>query len=533
MKFDRPNEAEEMMKKYASRKAAQVGRKVGSAAAKLGFKAGKWLIISLCSLIGLPAMFILFAIIILLILLPSSIFSSTLGIDASTNAAEVNLADESMTTWETDAQNAIEERKAELERGAWWADFKSLIATGKWGNFEETFKTEYANADDIDEETGESISTGYFSSSNRLVAIIDEAFRSSVRDDKKAMKAAKKAAQAMEEEYRQQAEDDYPKPDDADDYRIDFEVAKDDMLDDAHYVYNACYIMAATSAYLDSQNPDEAKTDNADFSTSVRYTLDTAFEVTGLDDTGEDQVIIWESNVNPTFETEEEEYIMGYTDPDPDDPDSVGEPIYGTRYIVTVTAEYSVTLKSDFKDIVNDYIGLEDLPENASEDDMSCKDMANVSAMEIMKFYAGYAALGDAGLPLPAGSYTISSQFGGRDNPLGGGKENHGGVDLAAPLGTPIYAVKDGTAQVSGHHSSYGNAVTLTHEDGTKTRYAHMSSVVVSDGESVTAGQVIGFVGKTGSATGNHLHFEVIVNGSRIDPMGTDIGPNIEANAKL
>lgn len=205
--------------------------------------------------------------------------------------------------------------------------------------------------------------------------------------------------------------------------------------------------------------------------------------------------------------------------------------MYGIRYIVTITATYKAALKGTFKDIVNDKCGLEDLPDNAVSYDISTKSLANTNAIELMKFYrtGGSASLGDVGLPLPSHSYTISSPFGDRE--LNGATEDHGGVDLAAPKDTPIYAVKDGTCQVSGHDSSYGNCVTITHEGGVKTRYAHMSAAIVSDGEEVVAGQIIGYVGSTGNSTGNHLHFEVInESGQRVDPMQTEIGTLIEEN---
>ncbi len=103
------------------------------------------------------------------------------------------------------------------------------------------------------------------------------------------------------------------------------------------------------------------------------------------------------------------------------------------------------------------------------------------------------------------------------------GNNNHGGVDIGAPAGSPIYAAASGTVQVAAYHQhkySYGNYVVLDHGGGIKTLYAHMTSYTVSAGQTVNQGDVIGYVGNTGYSFGNHLHFEVRVNGSRVNPMG-------------
>ncbi|WP_155821061.1 M23 family metallopeptidase [Gordonia hirsuta] len=97
----------------------------------------------------------------------------------------------------------------------------------------------------------------------------------------------------------------------------------------------------------------------------------------------------------------------------------------------------------------------------------------------------------------------------------------HGGLDLAAPLGTPIHAVTDGVVKEAGPASGYGNWIQIKADDGTVTLYGHMASsgVLVSKGQKVTAGDVIGLVGSEGFSTGPHLHFEVWKNGTtKIDP---------------
>lgn len=120
--------------------------------------------------------------------------------------------------------------------------------------------------------------------------------------------------------------------------------------------------------------------------------------------------------------------------------------------------------------------------------------------------------------PMP-GHYYLTSRSGYRIHPITGRPNQHTGTDISAPNGTPIEAVKGGVVTISERGSSYGNYVVLNHGDGTSSLYAHMSSRAVSVGTVVKQGQVVGYVGSTGSSTGNHLHLEIRVNGSRIDPV--------------
>ena len=117
--------------------------------------------------------------------------------------------------------------------------------------------------------------------------------------------------------------------------------------------------------------------------------------------------------------------------------------------------------------------------------------------------------------PLPGHTY-ISCHFGEVD---AFGNAGHRGTDIPAPEGTPILAAHSGTVLVSGWNDSYGNQVLLDNGAGLSTRYAHMTQTAVTAGEAVTAGQVIGYVGNTGDSTGFHLHFEVMQNGLRVNPM--------------
>lgn len=124
--------------------------------------------------------------------------------------------------------------------------------------------------------------------------------------------------------------------------------------------------------------------------------------------------------------------------------------------------------------------------------------------------------------PLP-GHTDITSKYGTRTHPISGRQSFHGGVDIGAGAGTRIIAAKAGTVVISGYNSSYGNYVAIAHYDGSKTLYAHMKARAVSEGAGVSQGATIGYVGSTGSSTGNHLHFEIWKGSSsstRTNPMG-------------
>jgi murein DD-endopeptidase MepM/ murein hydrolase activator NlpD len=134
-----------------------------------------------------------------------------------------------------------------------------------------------------------------------------------------------------------------------------------------------------------------------------------------------------------------------------------------------------------------------------------------------------------AGAPGPAGGFVLpthgwqSSAFGMRFDPFFGVWQLHAGVDIAAPGGTPIYAVDEGTVVTAGWYGGYGNYTCLGHGDhggqGLSTCYAHQSEILVGQGQWVGRGEVIGRVGTTGASTGDHLHFEVRLDGSPTDPI--------------
>ncbi|HSG36777.1 MAG TPA: M23 family metallopeptidase, partial [Paracoccaceae bacterium] len=95
----------------------------------------------------------------------------------------------------------------------------------------------------------------------------------------------------------------------------------------------------------------------------------------------------------------------------------------------------------------------------------------------------------------------------------------HEGTDLAAPVGTPIYATADGTVIFAGWSSGYGRLIKIRHEFGIETRYAHLNKIRVSVGQRVSQGERIGDMGNSGRSTGPHLHYEVITSGKPVNPM--------------
>lgn len=113
----------------------------------------------------------------------------------------------------------------------------------------------------------------------------------------------------------------------------------------------------------------------------------------------------------------------------------------------------------------------------------------------------------------------ITSRFGRRPDPFSGRTEHHRGLDISARSGTPIYAPGKGTISFSGVENGYGNTIMIKHGGGITTRYAHMSRRVVNEGQVVTRGQIIGYVGSTGRSSGPHLHYEVLLNGANVDPL--------------
>lgn len=121
------------------------------------------------------------------------------------------------------------------------------------------------------------------------------------------------------------------------------------------------------------------------------------------------------------------------------------------------------------------------------------------------------------------GGGIVRSGFGWRVHPIFHTRKLHTGVDLASRTGTPIYASGDGIVEKAGWSSGYGRYTLIKHVNGFETGYGHQSKIIVSVGQRVRQGQVIGYVGQTGDATGPHLHFEIKINGNFVDPLSVKL----------
>jgi murein DD-endopeptidase MepM/ murein hydrolase activator NlpD len=135
-------------------------------------------------------------------------------------------------------------------------------------------------------------------------------------------------------------------------------------------------------------------------------------------------------------------------------------------------------------------------------------------------------------LRTPVDGARLSSGYGRRRHPILGYTKMHKGVDFAAPKGTPIYAAGSGSVEVAGRNGSYGNYVRIRHNGTYATAYAHMNGLAkgIRRGTRVKQGQVIGYVGSTGRATGPHLHYEVLRDGRQMNPMKVKMpaGPKLQ-----
>lgn len=113
----------------------------------------------------------------------------------------------------------------------------------------------------------------------------------------------------------------------------------------------------------------------------------------------------------------------------------------------------------------------------------------------------------------------LTGTFGGRSDPFSGEPAFHQGLDISTDKGQPVYATADGTVDSASYTGDYGNLIVIRHGFGLATRYGHLSAFKVKPGQTVKRGDVIGFVGATGRATGAHLHYEILANGRLINPL--------------
>jgi len=133
---------------------------------------------------------------------------------------------------------------------------------------------------------------------------------------------------------------------------------------------------------------------------------------------------------------------------------------------------------------------------------------------------AGGAPASDATWVTPVSGYTLTSPFGMRKHPVLGVNRMHNGIDMACAQGTPIYATRAGKVTTAAYQAGgAGYYVSINHLDGFSSIYMHMTNFVVSAGQSVSQGQLIGYVGSTGISTGPHLHFGISYAGSYVNPL--------------
>ena len=119
---------------------------------------------------------------------------------------------------------------------------------------------------------------------------------------------------------------------------------------------------------------------------------------------------------------------------------------------------------------------------------------------------------------IPCNYVCVTDTYGWRIHPIGGYESFHSGIDLAGWYGTPIYASRSGVVTTATSHWSFGEYVTINHGDGYSSLYAHMTYYIVSEGEYVNQGEVIGYMGSTGESTGDHLHFSIYYDGNSVNP---------------
>ena len=233
--------------------------------------------------------------------------------------------------------------------------------------------------------------------------------------------------------------------------------------------------------------------------------------------------VLWEMNdVSYSTHTESHEVEVTTTNDDGEE-ETTTETVTETVLTITITHKTAAEMAGEyhFNSRQNEYLAL-----------MMQSDNQNLWAQLLGGLVTGggqiitpdtdWVPIGALAWPLPQ-TFSISSPFGYREDPFTGEIEYHNGTDIAAPNGTQILAAAAGTVTIANGidpwGGSYGYHIKIDHGNGLETLYAHCSAICVTPGQQVQQGEVIGFVGSTGNSTGNHLHFEVWVNGERTDAM--------------
>ena len=159
----------------------------------------------------------------------------------------------------------------------------------------------------------------------------------------------------------------------------------------------------------------------------------------------------------------------------------------------------------------------EDKQTDADEPDEQDASSYEFDLSQVQQMASVRLASNSMGMPYSGGR--ITSKFGYRVNPVSGRYKLHGGLDIGLDMGDDIYAALPGTVSKAASSSDYGNFVVIDHGSGLQTLYAHCSKLLVKEGDIVKKGDTVALVGSTGVSTGPHLHFEVRVGGTRIDPL--------------
>jgi murein DD-endopeptidase MepM/ murein hydrolase activator NlpD len=153
-----------------------------------------------------------------------------------------------------------------------------------------------------------------------------------------------------------------------------------------------------------------------------------------------------------------------------------------------------------------------------AEEDAAVQNLINQSAERVNTAINNPTPPSELGFQWPIEGARISSEYGYRIHPVYGTRRLHAGIDLAAPRGTPIASANTGVVIFAGVRGGYGRTVIVDHGNDISTLYAHMTEIGVVEGQNIDRGDIVGFVGATGTATGNHLHFEIRVGGGTVNP---------------
>ena len=192
------------------------------------------------------------------------------------------------------------------------------------------------------------------------------------------------------------------------------------------------------------------------------------------------------------------------------------QPFLQTKTVKTVTEEKEIAFKTETELDHNKASGYETERTVISKTTLQEPVTAKIVVGSLTSSQYNFSGSGAASTESNVGGYIWPVNGGYISCPIWG-YSGHTGTDIAAPAGTTIWASKGGTVAYAGWSNGYGYNVLINHGDGTKTRYAHCSSLAVYTGQQVSQGQVVGYVGQTGWASGNHCHFEIISNGTFLD----------------